>query len=619
MCGIAGAWSLRSRRDPTGLVEAMCEYMRRRGPDAAGIWTDPDARLCLGHRRLAIIDLDVRANQPMATSDGRYVITFNGEIYNYVALRDQLLGQGVKLRTSSDTEVILELYRRYGPVAFSMLRGMFAFGIWDADNRALVLVRDPYGIKPLYVADRPDGVMFASQVKALLASGVAPGEPDPAGLVGFFVWGSVPEPFTLFRQIQSVPAGSYVTVTSFGVSAPTLFAELASAWDAPAFSVGEIEEQVRAAVMDSVQAHLVADVPVAVLLSGGVDSGVIAGLMAELGYSVEGVTVKFDEFTGTEADESVGARLLSEHYRLRHSERRVTREEFLDDIPSILAAMDQPTVDGVNTWFASKAVAERGYKVVLSGVGGDELLCGYDTFRNIPRVLAIGRALGMGHLGGGMEAAFALSARVFARPKLRWIPRYAGGLDQGYLLQRAVFMPEELGEVLAPELIAEGLERLAAAAAPVPKNLGAQASIALLESSRYLRNQLLRDTDWASMAHSLEMRTPLADWGLLRRLAPYVGQLSGARGKRLLAAAPHRALPASIVSRRKTGFGLPMEAWLEDVRPDLGQAPNGSTSRWARGWAQVVAESFGLEVPSAARKRSVRAKRSSDRRAPLRA
>jgi asparagine synthase (glutamine-hydrolysing) len=570
--------------------------MSRRGPDAAGEWVDATERLCLGHRRLAIIDLDARANQPMSLADDSHVITFNGEIYNYAALRARLIADGATLRTHSDTEVILELYRRHGPTAFSMLRGMFALAIWNPSTKTLILVRDPYGIKPLYVAKTAGGVYFASQVKALLAAGIDRGPPDPAGVVGFFMWGSVPEPFTLFSHIRSVPAGSYLTVTASGVSAPTPYAELPSAWEAPPFDRRGLPAEVRRTVTESVRAHLVADVPVAVLLSGGVDSGVIAGLMAQMGQAVEGVTLTFDEFTGTSADESVGSRELAEHYGIRQTLRRVTRQEFFDDVPAILDAMDQPTVDGLNTWFASKAVAERGYKVVLSGVGGDELFCGYDTFRNIPRAAALGRVLEFAPgLRRSANAAFAFAAKALHRPKVGWLPRYAADLEQAYMLQRAVVMPHQLTAILSPAFVAEGLARLAESKSGLGHtSLSGPASVGVLESTRYLRSQLLRDADWASMAHSLEMRTPLADWTLLRQLAPYVADLDRGRGKRLLAASPSKPLPGSIVRRPKTGFGLPMASWLKDAPADL-RPPQGESQPWAWGWAMVVARSFGVD------------------------
>lgn len=592
VCGVAGAW-LELGADPLAAVDAMCHRMMTRGPDASGAWLDEAAGIAFGHRRLSIIDLDARANQPFASVDGRHVMVFNGEIYNYQALRQELIGAGVALRTTGDTEVILELFRREGVEAFRRLRGMFALGIWDALDRRLVLARDPYGIKPLYVGQARGGVVFASQVKAILASGVVSTSLDNAGVVGFFQWGSIPEPFTLYKNIRAVPAGCHMTITADGVSAARAFADLAGAWARPVARAADVAEEVREAARDSVAAHLVSDVPVAILLSGGIDSGAVAGLVSDLGHPLETITIRFDEFAGTSADESAPARLMAAHYGLKHTERLVTREEFLADVPTILAAMDQPSIDGVNTWFASRAVAECGYKVVLSGVGGDELLCGYDSFDNIPRMVDLGRGLASLGMVGAADPLFAAAARLLRRPKIRWLPRYGGDFDSAYMLQRSVLAPEELRALLPDDAVSAGLEALAAGAGPMlDASCDPQAKVSLLESTRYLRNQLLRDSDWASMAHSLELRTPLTDWTLLQRLAPHSRALGHGKGKRMLAAAPRKPLPDSIVNRRKTGFGLPMGAWLRDLAPEMG----GAQAPWPRGWSRVVARSFGLDA-----------------------
>jgi len=373
MCGIAGAFfsSADDTASPSGM---MTQLLALRGPDATGEWHDPYGGLSLGHRRLSIIDLDARANQPFVSQSGRYVIVYNGEIYNYRMLRADLLKEGAQFKSKSDTEVIVELYQRYGTKAFAMLRGMYALAIWDIDRRQLVLARDPYGIKPLYLARCSKGWMFASQVKALVGTGLVSKERDAAGVVGFFLWGSVPSPHTIYRDVTPVPTGSCLVIDNNKQTTTTVrFAEVSTPWLHRDRPEGGVALHVREALLDTVNAHLVSDVPVAVLLSGGVDSGVIAGLMAERGQQIEGITVQFKEFFGTSRDEGPRACAIAGHYNIQMTPRLVGREEFVGDFPAILRAMDQPSIDGINTWFASKAVAERGYKVVLSGVGGDEL------------------------------------------------------------------------------------------------------------------------------------------------------------------------------------------------------------------------------------------------------
>jgi asparagine synthase (glutamine-hydrolysing) len=597
MCGIAGAY-FPARGDGAAAVHVMCQRMRKRGLDAKGEWQDTQSGIFLGHRRLSIIDLDARANQPMVSHDGRLVIVFNGEIYNYRELRAGLEAQGVRFRTTSDTEVILELFRRDGAGALPQLRGMFAIAIWDTQQRSLMVARDPYGIKPLYVARTARGTLFASQVKALLATGLVSKAREPAGIAGFYIWGSVPEPFTTYQDIMPVPAGSWLSITEKGASVPVTYANVEAAWERPQ-PISDLSLHVRQAVMDSVRAHLVADVPVGVLLSGGVDSGAIAAAMMELGQQAEGITIGFSEFAGRERDEVPRAQQIAAHYGMRHSVRRIGRDEFLNDTADILDAMDQPSIDGVNTWFAAKAVAERGYKVVLSGIGGDEVFCGYDTFRTVPELYRFGRLLAMaGPLRHAMKIPFGIAAAALHQPKLAGIPTLAHRFSGAYLLRRALLTPQEVPGVMSSDFAREGLQRLAAAQLsedePVSGNF--IGSVAAFESTHYLRNQLLRDGDWASMAHSLELRTPLVDWRLLQALAPCAAQFISGDGKRLLARVPERPLPDAVVNHRKTGFGMPFAKWLSDSVPQKSPLPRIMQSRWARRWACIVAEAFSLAV-----------------------
>jgi asparagine synthase (glutamine-hydrolysing) len=276
----------------------MLHHMRRRGPDAEGVSSSPG--VVLGHRRLAILDLAARANQPLVSRDQRYSIVFNGEIYNFRELRRSLEQQGVSFHTTSDTEVLLALYSREGADMLRRLRGMFALAIWDTTARELFLARDPYGIKPLYYASTKDGVIFASQVKALVASQLTPVEPEPAGIAGFHLWGSVPEPWTLYRNLLALPAGHWLRVRDGVPGTPVCWHDIRLHWrtSGAELATDDLGVRVREALTDSVRAHLVSDVPVSVFLSGGVDSAVLAALASELGASLEGITVGFEEFAG---------------------------------------------------------------------------------------------------------------------------------------------------------------------------------------------------------------------------------------------------------------------------------------------------------------------------------
>ena len=324
MCGIAGHFAYRADSPPVDreVLIRTRDHMRSRGPDDEGIWLDEAERIGLAHRRLAIIDLSAGGKQPMVLDDGRCVIAFNGEIYNFRQLRRALEAAGRRFRTESDTEVVLQLYDRDGPAMVERLRGMFALAIWDAPRRGLLLARDGFGIKPLYYADTGGTLRFASQVKALLAGGGVDTAPSPAGRAGFFVWGCVPEPWTLFEHIRCLPAGSTMWVDKGGPRPPACYfdvgAELARAAEAPRACT---HEQLRAAVVDTVRHHLVADVPVGAFLSAGLDSATVVAHAAELGTAApRSVTLVFDAFEGTRFDEARGAADIAEAVQYRASD-----------------------------------------------------------------------------------------------------------------------------------------------------------------------------------------------------------------------------------------------------------------------------------------------------------
>jgi asparagine synthase (glutamine-hydrolysing) len=574
MCGLNGIFAYKRSAGLPKQAELLAtrDAMIRRGPDGAGEWWSKDRRLGLGHRRLSILDLSERASQPMVSACGRYVVVFNGEIYNYPVLRRELEAQGAVFRTTSDTEVLLHLFAREGAALPAKLRGMFAFAIWDETKRRLFLARDPYGIKPLYTSN--DGWTFrlASQVKALLAGGGVSRDPEPAGIVGFHTWGSVPEPFTLYRDIRALPAGHSQWIDEAGPHEPKPFASITqifadgAANPAPA---DEISARVRAAALESVSAHLLADVEVGVFLSAGIDSGALLGLMRDAGQKqIRAITLAFEEFRGTPEDEAPLAGEIAQIYGAEHIVRRVSAAEFRADLPLILAAMDQPSIDGVNTWFVAKAAREAGLKVALSGLGGDEILAGYPSFHDIPkwvRWLRIPASVP----GLGVAARLMLSALRIAKtnPKALGLLEYGGSYPGAYLLRRGLMLPFELKRVLDADTVHIGLCRLmplhllATSIEPMPSM--PMSRVAALESANYMRNQLLRDTDWASMAHSVEVRTPLVDFELLKALSPVTAQLGPGDGKRALGAAPQNSLLGCVINRHKSGFEVPLGDWMK--------------------------------------------------------
>ncbi len=633
MCGIAVifAYHYAALEVDRQELRKIRDAMSHRGPDGAGEWVSPDERVGLGHRRLAIIDLSERAAQPMVSQDGTLAVSFNGEIYNYKELRAGLEKEGRIFKSQSDTEVLLHLYEEKGEAMLSDLRGMFAIVLWDEKKKKMLLARDPYGIKPLYYADDGWTVRAASQVKALLTSQKVSRLSEPAGTVGFFLMGSIPEPFTLYQEIRQVPAGSYVWVNEIGPSAPKKYFSIASvlakfrhperskgssAKGGPAAFVGgrdSSDDEIHSALLDSLRHHFVSDVPVGLFLSSGIDSGALAGLAQEAGFkNLRTLTLAFDEFEGTEQDEAPLAEEVARLYGTRHSTVRLSKDEFNRELPKVFEAMDQPSIDGINTYFVSRAARQLGWKVALSGLGGDELFGGYPSFQEIPRIvraLAIpSRIPFLGEIFRHFIGRGVLQYAPTINPKYSGLLKYGGTYPGAYFLKRGLFMPWELGTVMNKETAREGLKRLdlfrrmneEVANQKGPGSIckykrgqapfEAFARVAALESSFYLRNQLLRDADWAGMAHSLEIRTPFVDAWLLKKMAGVP-----APSKKLLAGTLKNPLPEKVIHRPKTGFGIPIENWLDSKEND--RFPR--SRRWANkvmSHLRISASKEGLAV-----------------------
>ena len=575
MCGIAGvitkATDLDESFDLSHCIEDMCNSMKARGPDFSSSWISENGKIGLGHRRLSIIDLDARANQPMQSEDERYIIVFNGEIYNFEQLKIELIEDGFTFRTSSDTEVILALYIRDGEQMLSKLRGMFSIVIFDNDLQKLFLARDPYGIKPLYVAYSKYGWLFASQVKALLSSGIVSKEPDMKGQASFWLLGSVKEPNTWFKDISSLPAGSWATIDSSGnYSGPFIYWDIGLSWSnikTPAVEA-DIRENVKDALLESVQNHLVADVPIAIFLSGGIDSGTLAALMIECGITnLVGITLSYDEFEDTAMDEASIAAEIAEYYGIKHHVYKVTKEDFFNDLPLIIAAMDQPSIDGINTWYASKAAADLGLKVVVSGIGGDELFLGYQSFKQLPTLVKMMKVIKKFPAGLWIANIIArIKAKNSGNSRWKYAPLWLQRIDSSWWLRRSVYSPDDLSSLIGEENAKRILKNFSVDGwinemVGKVSNLP-ELQLAQIESMTYLRNQLLRDSDWASMSHSIELRTPLVDAHLLSKINTFFPLFNKYSNKTLLSNSPLKPLPSHIISKPKTGFGIPINDWL---------------------------------------------------------
>ena len=599
MCGLAAIFSYHSSSAPVEQAELLRirEAMVSRGPDGAGLWISNDKRIGLAHRRLAIIDLSKTGAQPMATQDGSVRIVFNGEIYNFRELRKELEAKGYFFHSRSDTEVLLYLYQEYGQDLVHHLRGMYAFAIWDGRQRGLFLARDPFGIKPLYYADDGSTIRVASQVKALLKGGHIDTLPEPAGHVGFYLWGHVPEPYTLYKGIRALPAGTSLWVDSAGKKQIRKFFnisdELAMASETQlTITSEEKHERLRSAMLDSVRHHLIAEVPVGVFLSAGLDSTTVAALAKDAGINdLRTVTLGFKEFQGTSNDEVPLAELVAQHYNTTHHTRWVTKENFKSEYQRLLDAMDQPSIDGVNSYFVCKAAKEAGLKVVLSGLGGDELFGGYSDFQQIPRMAnALAPFQAVPLLGRGFRYLSAPVLKHFTSPKYAGLLEYGGTYGGAYLLRRGMYMPWELPDILNADLVRQGWRDLQTLDCLRQTNAGVSnphLQVTALETAWYMRNQLLRDSDWASMVHSLELRVPLVDIELFKTVTSLIGA-GYPTTKRDMASTPSVPLPDAVLNREKTGFSIPVREWLQDRGDGCGSKPE----RGLRSWVGVVMEHY---------------------------
>lgn len=586
MCGFTAIFAYRDGAPPVEQAELMriSQAMLPRGPDDDGLWINATGDIGMAHRRLAILDPSPAGHQPMTLLDDggreRLVISYNGEIYNFRALRLELSNQGHQFRTDSDTEVLLHLYDRYGPEMVDHLRGMYAFAIWDRDRRGVFLARDPFGIKPLYYADDGKTLRAASQVKALQAGGAIANTVNPAGHVGFHMFGYVPEPHTLTKEIKALPAGCRLWVDGNGAGAIEKYFSLDGGWDGPADAI-----PLGDALRETMEHHLVSDVPVGVFLSAGLDSASLAGFASEVqGTDLQTITLSFDEFKGRPLDEAPLAEQMASGLGSHHHTVRVAGETFRQDYNAVLQAMDQPSIDGVNTYFVAKAAADAGLKVALSGVGGDELFGGYDSFTDIPKLVGrIGWMPGISSVGRAFRAVSGGLIGRLTSPKYAGIMEYSSSYGAAYLLRRGLYMPWELPHILDPDLVREGwrdLQPIIALDHTHAAQTTPHAKVSSLELAWYLRNQLLRDADWAGMAHSLEIRTPLVDATLFRQIAGL-----GAT-KRDMAECLKRPLPDTVLDRKKTGFFIPVREWLGgDNTPSGGE-------RGLRGWSRQIYGEF---------------------------
>lgn len=562
MCGITGLLQFSTSAAPQ-VVPNMNAALAHRGPDSEGVWTE--GPVALGQRRLAIIDLSDAGRQPMASADGRYQMTFNGEIYNYRELRAELTSV-YPFHTQTDGEVLLAAYATWGAACLSRLKGMFAFAVWDREAQALFIARDRLGIKPLYYHYDAQHFVFASEVRALLASGVVPRQLDATALVDYLRYQSVHAPRSILAGVQMLRPGHYLYLQANGKMEEMEYWRPRPGfnWSQELRSTGDWHSAIRQYLTAAVERRLVADVPFGAFLSGGIDSSAVVALMRQI--STGGIKTFNVNFAEAAYSEAPYARMVAERYATEHHEIQLSPADFLQILPAALAAMDHPSGDGPNTYVVAKATKAAGISMALSGLGGDELFGGYSIFRQAPRLEQLAflprplRQLAAGLLAQvKRDVAGAKMAAVLHLPQLNAL--------HAYPLFRQVLMDAQIANLLP------GLALPPNEVALLASQLGAQSEfqklpllsrISVLEMQSYMVDVLLRDTDQMSMAHALEVRVPFLDHELVELVLAIPDAIKYPHSpKKLLVDALGDLLPPEIVNRPKMGFTLPFAHWMK--------------------------------------------------------
>jgi asparagine synthase (glutamine-hydrolysing) len=582
MCGIFGIVA-NNARIPDGVLERGTQSLSHRGPDDSGTIVLRDSvpqavEIGLGNRRLAILDLSPLAHQPMHDAESGSWVVYNGEIYNFSEIRDELQNAGTNFVSHSDTEVVLKAYARWGEACLPRFRGMFAFAIWDARQQRLFLARDPMGIKPLYYAQTGSYFVFGSEVRTLLGTGLVPARIDPAGLINYLTFGSAYDPLTLVEGVRALPAG-HTLIWEAGVLRQNSYWDLVDGLvggnNSEHFAENERQaaERLQPALEEAVRLQLISDVPVGVFLSGGIDSSALVSILARGGVKPSTFSIVFREADFSEAQHS---RAVATKFHTDHHEINVSQTDVLAAIPDALIAMDLPTMDGINTYFVSRETRRAGVKVALSGLGGDEVFGGYASFRTVPRMERFAQF--WKQLPRMLRSPFAsmfsaLSPNSDQNRKLASLVRDNGRVVHPYFLSRMLFMPGQRGDLLqdhdgrATQIAEESqCDRLGSARMLDPVN-----RVSYLESRCYMLNTLLRDADVMSMSQGLEVRVPLIDHQLARTMLGLPGEwkLNGTP-KKLLVGALSGSLPDEIVHRPKRGFTLPFEHWMrQELRSEI--------------------------------------------------
>ena len=553
MCRIAGMIS--KRLNPEEIrqkVEMMCHALEHGGPDDEGCFSDDKVNLVFGHRRLSIIDLSRNGHQPMTDTGQRVWITFNGEIYNFLELKEQLICLGARFHSATDTEVIISAYIYWGMAAFSRLRGIFAFALYDTEKALTYLVRDSSGVKPLYYHTKNGELSFASEVKALKEAGIAI-ESDPDWQIRFLAYGHIPEPYTTLKNVYSLQKGSFLCWHHSNSTCQVHSYHVINN-NHRITDINEAKESIRASLKSAVNRQLIADAPIGVFLSGGIDSSLLTLLANERKKAqLKTISIYFNEKT---YDERMYQSELLKEIDGDKFGHLVTEQDFKAYLPQIIADMDMPTTDGINSWFISKYAHEDGLKAVLSGIGADELFGGYPSFNRIRHLKSLRRF---------PASLFSIANYLVSDPykKIAYLTYRHPVAD--YLLLRGLFAAEDIAQLLEIDL--HQVENILFSNRQLPyiRKYDEQ-DAAFFETNLYMQNQLLRDTDVMGMCHGLEIRVPFLDEDFKRlteNIAPEI-RFNRRQPKKLLIDSFEDILPRAIWDRSKMGFTFPLQEWLRN-------------------------------------------------------
>jgi asparagine synthase (glutamine-hydrolysing) len=560
MCGIAGI--VTSNINDFNLEEKvvrMRSHLQHRGPDDSGIFLSKDKQAAFAHTRLAILDVSSAGHQPMTICDGRYWITFNGEIYNFLAIRQELIYEGVQFYSKTDTEVILNLYAKLGTACLKHLRGMFSFAVWDDFEKTCFLARDPLGIKPLYYWKSDSTLVFASELRAVIASRLSEVNLNSEALYGYLISGSVPEPYTLINGIHCLGSGNWLYWHAGEISHHQYWQ---INFKPEPMSETEAIFRVRDALLDSIENHLVSDVPIGVFLSGGIDSTALVAL-ARQKYSgtLNTYSIAFEESAWNEGEV---AKRTAEKFETQHTENVVNSLSTKKLFEEFLAIIDQPTIDGFNTFCVAHLARENGTKVILSGLGGDELFGGYSSFQKIPQMVHIGKKVNSLYpfntwIGYVLESYGKSSKTKRLGDFLQQTPNS----QNAYRSFRGIFSHQEAYRI-TQHYIQNTIIPLQKYTynANIDYLPTIEDQVSFLEINSYMRNQLLRDSDVMSMACGLEIRVPFVDNQFIEAISVIPSNLRLMFNKKLLIQAIPE-IPHWVKDRRKMGFSFPFQKWIQ--------------------------------------------------------